>query len=106
MDFEWDDKKAGHEYRVSQARQLIANVKIIFEDIGETREYVNVIVDFSRKYVHIDQARQQPFLWKQVIDQALKEAESWKERYKKYNQLSLIVNAVEKTINKLRKKSA
>lgn len=27
--FEWDDKKAGHQYRINQARQLIASVKVV-----------------------------------------------------------------------------
>jgi len=29
-EFEWDDKKASHEYRVEQARQLIRNVVYVY----------------------------------------------------------------------------
>jgi hypothetical protein len=28
-DFTWDDKKAGHEYRLSQARQIINSVRVV-----------------------------------------------------------------------------
>jgi hypothetical protein len=43
--FEWDDTKAAHEYRIDQARKLIASVRITVEHDGEEIE--------SRKWVHI-----------------------------------------------------
>lgn len=33
--FNWDDQSAAYQYRVWQARQLIRNVQIVFEDGGE-----------------------------------------------------------------------
>lgn len=35
--FEWDDKKAGSEYRLEQARRWIRKIKIEIPDTGETK---------------------------------------------------------------------
>lgn len=52
--FEWDDSKAGHQYRLWQARSLIRSVKIVIEDkpvpafvnvkVGEVQYYQNIKV--------------------------------------------------------------
>lgn len=39
--FEWDDAKAGHNYRIVQARHLIRSVEIIRDD-GQTEKLIHV----------------------------------------------------------------
>jgi hypothetical protein len=54
--FEWDDTKAGEEYRKSQARRLIRSVQVITPESGESRTvYVSVKkTDGERTYQPID----------------------------------------------------
>ncbi len=41
--FEWDDAIAGHEYRLSQARQWIRRVEIIIDDRPEVLVHVPIL---------------------------------------------------------------
>lgn len=47
--FEWDNKKAGTEYRLNQARTLIRAVRVIHEKTGEE----------EHKYVHIQPVKEE-----------------------------------------------
>jgi hypothetical protein len=40
--FEWDDSKAGHEYRLMQARQLIRLQRVTTEDGADEPTYVHI----------------------------------------------------------------
>ena len=40
--FEWDDKAAGHEYRLIQARQLLRRVRVEYDDKPVRLVHVNV----------------------------------------------------------------
>ena len=50
--FEWDDAKAGHQHRISQARVLIKRVKIVTPSGSRTPKYVSVEINDSpaRRY--------------------------------------------------------
>ena len=50
--FEWDDAKAGHQHRISQARVLIKRVKIVTPAGNRTPKYVSVEINDStdRRY--------------------------------------------------------
>jgi hypothetical protein len=58
--FEWDDNKAGNEYRLIQARGWIRKVSIIVEDRAEEMIHVPVIVGAEERegyYKPISQVR-------------------------------------------------
>ena len=45
-DFEWDDSKAAHEYRLVTARTLIRSIEVIIENGGQSKQqYVHVQID-------------------------------------------------------------
>ena len=46
--FEWDNQKAGHQYRLYQARKLIAGIKITYEDKPDTEVRLMVSVPSER----------------------------------------------------------
>lgn len=94
--FEWDDRKAAHEYRVVQARQYLRTIVIDDGSQTETRAFYNVTIGDHQEYVPLHQAVHTPTLWKQVVEQALIEAESWSRRYEKYLQLQPIHKAIQK----------
>jgi len=49
--FEWDNKKAGSEYRLMQARQWIRKVVVVYEDREERLVHVpNIVFDGAEHY--------------------------------------------------------
>lgn len=101
--FEWDDSKAAHLYRLKQARGYIQCLVVEIEG-NETRKYVPPVyvagVD-AKRYVDIDVARKTKDLWEQVVERAMNEALVWRNRYRAYDNLSLIHGAIDKTKKKL-----
>ncbi len=91
--FEWDDSKAADSYRLHQARQLVERVKIVMHLNGEkvhTRAFHSVMVKIAGeealkpRYVALRNIRQSKSLRDQVIAQALKELDGWRNRYQQY----------------------
>lgn len=99
--FDWDDTSAAEQFRLSQARQLIASiveVKIIREEEVPIRVFVNVIgSDGERAYFPMEYAMARPKLANQVIANALKEVKNWSIRYKEYQELARIREAIGST---------
>jgi hypothetical protein len=60
--FEWDDAKAGHQHRISQARVLIKRVKIVTPAGSRTPKYVSVEINDStdRRYEPLQRVVQDP----------------------------------------------
>jgi len=83
--FEWNDKKAAHEYRVGQARRLI--LSIVFEtDGGPVRSFQNVVIDNERVYLPIDQVSQSEDLINQVIHSIMGELVYFRNKHQRYRQ--------------------
>jgi hypothetical protein len=81
--FEWDDTKAGHAYRLSQAADLIQAIEIVFED-GETpvRAFPSISVgDGERDYMPMQRVLSNAELTQQLIYEAKQDAEAWARRY-------------------------
>jgi hypothetical protein len=96
--FEWEDQIAAEEYRKSQAVDLVGAIVVIreVESEKETRAYVCIKErgQEEKSYVPIMEALSDKDYRDQVITQALREAESWRERYEKYAELAAICNAI------------
>lgn len=96
--FDWDNEIAGEKYRLAQARQLLSNiveVKVISEEEVPVRVFVNVIDDEGvRAYVPTEYAMARPQMANQVIAQALREVKTWSNKYKEYQELAQIRNAI------------
>lgn len=100
--FEWDDQKAAAAHRKFQARQLIKAIVVEIEQAGEQKEipvYASVVDGDSRSYISIDNAREVPSLWDQVLQQALREIVTWRDRYKTLRELSPIFEAIDRVNN-------
>lgn len=100
--FEWDDKKAAHQHRLSQARLLLRSIVIVNEESDgepirafmavaeeedECKCYVPTMKVFSR-----EEARAQ------IIRQALDELLGWTQRYKRYKELASKIAIVKKVL--------
>lgn len=101
--FEWDDKKAAHHYRLSQAGDLIRAVVIVDEsrpDSAPVRAFVNVGVDDDRGYTSVVAAMSDTVMRAQVISRAWKELEDWRKRYDGLVEFSQVFEVVDQTNRK------
>jgi hypothetical protein len=89
--FVWDDKIAGHRYRLDQAREIIAAVKIRIVKRGQTepeqpiREWLNIVdADGDQYYQSIRVVARSKAKTAHVIDEALDRLQLWTDRYNQY----------------------
>lgn len=101
--FEWNDSEAAEQYRLEQARYLIQAivVKIVgYEDKKPVRAFVSLIQNDERSYTSTVHAMSDADLRKQVLDTALAEIESWRDRYRAYREFAIIFTAIKRTKKK------
>ena len=98
-EFEWDDSKAAVQYRLEQARQIIrCAVRVVSEDSPPIRAYVSLHNDrrTGDSYRNLLDVMSEPGLRRQLLAQAMREAESWRVRYERLTELKPIVRAIAK----------
>lgn len=97
--FEWDNNKAAQEYRLTQARSLIASIEVVYEEaqaVGKVRAYVNVDAeDGGRKYSQTENALSFSDIRQRILKRALSEASEWQRRYKQITELSEVFVALD-----------
>ena len=103
--FEWDDEKAAAMFRVDQARQLIADVMVVYSEVeGAPKDPIRAFASLSNSgmaYTSMREAVESPELRAVVLGQAKKELEGWRRRYKQYQELAAAVDAVNKALETL-----
>ena len=98
--FEWDDTVAAGKWREDQAYYLLRNIAVVTEQPdGQEKEirlmYNIVDTDNTRGYVNIVRILDEQELRQQIIDKALRELRSWRDKYKTYKELVPILEAIE-----------
>jgi len=96
--FAWEEAKAAHEYRLWQARKLIANVTV--EIRGEkTNEYWNATVtvrnEKTQGYFTTKDVLSNEALYHQVLEEALSDLRYWQKKYKQIKELKNVINEEE-----------
>ena len=95
--FEWDDTKAAENWRMEQARVIIASIRVnvVEEDMSpiKTRAYVQHEPRNSG-YVSVGKALSDEDKRSKVIDQARKEASWFIEKYKAFEELAEVIDAM------------
>lgn len=82
--FEWNDKVAGHKYRLVQAQEMIRSVKVVFNpDAPDSavREFLSVKRPDGPSYVPIDEIQGDEITTAIVLRQAEREWKALKRRY-------------------------
>ncbi len=83
--FEWDDAKAGQEYRLEQARGLIQVVVTVLPNQSKPiRAYVSLEEDRQKPgggYRALVEVMVDPHRRVHLLDQALRELEFWEDKY-------------------------
>lgn len=100
--FEWDDAKAAEKHREQQARVIIANIIAVKiedeqEEIKPVRAFVNVFdCGEPSKYVSLKTALNDDGYRQQMLDNALKELISFREKYKDLKELTEIFQVIDR----------
>lgn len=105
--FEWNNTKAGHEFRLYQARVLINEVKI---EVGDKEVFAFESVSLSvgkpnkedRVYKGFEEIIANEDLKKQILSRALQSLIYWKAQYHSYKELTPIFQAIDKVQTKIK----
>lgn len=84
--FEWNDKRAAHQHRLTQAGYMIRMITVAMDaDNPRTKDpiraFVNVKRDEDRSYTSVIHAMSDAELRAQVLAQAWKELQDWRNRH-------------------------
>lgn len=122
-DFEWRDDIAAEKYRQQQARQMISAVRIVWEEKSPpVRAYVNVrLVEQdalnaadamhpteepavkeppARCYIPLEEVLEQPQLRTQMLEDARRDAQNYKQKYSTLASLARIMQAIDQTFER------
>lgn len=113
--FEWDDAVAAHEYRLTQAREILRSIKVEITDaetqeIGEIRAFM-VPDEQSRGeerlagYRPIEDIMANPELRAMKIQEAWSQLEAWKARYEGLSELAEVFRLIAAGPPAVKKKS-
>lgn len=102
--FEWDDTIAANKYRLYQATKLICNLKCeVATDEEKTfvvRAYLNVSENKKGSFVNVQSAFENPDSRKLVLERALQELESFKNKYMELSELASVFDAIDLLVEK------
>lgn len=100
--FEWHDQEAAHQHRLEQARHILRSIRIVIRRPDGTRtEPVKMFVRIQSVADHYLETRKvlsNPERRQLLIQQALREAKSWRARYLELVELSKAFEAIEEVI--------
>lgn len=100
--FEWDDGKAAHQHRLSQAGELIRAIAIDVsrsnvEPAKPIRAFVSVERQGERSYTSTVHALSDADLRKQVLERAWADLEAWRQRHADLTEFARIFAAIDAT---------
>lgn len=105
--FCWDDAKAGHEYRLWQARMLIRVTVSVVAGTGEVnRVWVSLKTDanMGAGYRALVDVMADAELRVQLLQDALADAELFREKYSKLKELAKVFDAMKEVSRRVRKR--
>lgn len=100
--FEWDNRKAGHAYRLTQARHLLRSVQIKIitpqrkeQTIRATVAYKQPEQPHKRFYSTMADAMSDPDRRAEVVEQALREFRALRRKYAELHELAQVFAAID-----------
>lgn len=98
--FEWNDKRAAHQYRLDQASYLIRSITVTIdkqEQAEPVRAFVNVRRDEDRSYTSLAHAMSDDELRRQVVEAAWAELMAWRKRHAELVEMTRIFAVIDET---------
>lgn len=106
--FEWDNSKAGQEWRIQQARVLINVVKYKLEisegNKQEVYKYEIINTGSEKEYKEAHEILGKIKWRKQIVEQATRELEYWLGKYEFYSdEFGGVIDEIKKVVRRLNK---
>lgn len=99
--FEWDNDRAAEKFRCGQAQDLIRNIVAVkigaLEPATPTRAFISIRQ--NHEYVPVMRVLQEPALQQSMMAAALKELESFRQKYSGLKSLSKLMSAIDGCID-------
>lgn len=104
--FDWDDTSAAAKWRLEQAGLLIRSIEVVVEvakgKARDLRAFVSVKRQGDRSYTSLADAMSDDDLRAQVLSDALRELQSWRERYSNLSELAKLFPAIDRHLKSRR----
>jgi hypothetical protein len=99
--FQWDDRKAGDQYRLWQARQIIrVHVAVIKDDTKPVRAYVSLQQDRGAKgYRRTVDVLASDELREMMLDEAKATMQLFANKYRTIKELSPVIHAIDSLLD-------
>lgn len=99
--FEWDDSEAAEKYRIEQAKYLLRMIVVAVHKPDENkstpmRAFVSITRDNKPSFVSLKAAMSDADLRAQIVARAKNELRQWADRYRQYEELATICEAIDK----------
>jgi len=82
--FEWNNDKAGYNFRLWQARQLSGSLVIEIEDNGESPAFISISIEKERSYIPSEIVFKDKDLSKKAIEDVFNAFMYFKQKYESY----------------------
>lgn len=97
--FEWNDRAAAEKYREAQAGHIIRTIAVVVErgtgaEPVATRAFVSVRQEDERHYTSVAVALSDPTMREQVLANALRELEMFRQKYEGLEELAPVFEAM------------
>lgn len=97
--FEWDNTKAGHNWRVWQARYMLRSITTVVIDQQEkehtTFAFVNIRTEETKGYQSVDMVVQSDTSRAYMLEQAKREMLIFRRKYQELKELSAIFENID-----------
>jgi hypothetical protein len=107
--FEWNDGAAAERYRLSQARGLIRSVVAIYREPKQPQRKVRAFVHINEPgaphYRSVGHAMSQKKTRDLVLQQAWREFQSWRRRYKELDEFASLFERADEIAKRLQLKA-
>lgn len=107
-EFEWDDTEAGHQFRLSQAREVLRHLVVVRDEISSERpQRVYEVVRLPKEeentraknvYRTVDQIMADPDMRAELLGRALKELISIRNRYRDLQELAVVMRSIDEVV--------
>lgn len=106
--FNWDDKSAAHEYRLTQARYITRSIEVTYDEKPDVpvRAYESITIEKTtdepkrKVYQSTEQILKTPSERDELLGNAIRDALAFKRRYRALSELSIVFSAVDEFLKK------
>jgi hypothetical protein len=110
-EFDWDDESAANKFRLTHARHILGHINVVVTGEGGEQQELRAFYSINfvtsepededvvteRRYVHIKVAEREPAAADDIVAEAKRELDQWRQRYKAYRSyFGSVFEAIEK----------